>query len=106
MLRIQDVDQQTVASLFGADFAKAIFAMSPHAWQGPVASGYGLHLVEVTANRPAETRPFDTCTNRSSLIGGGKGRLKSRAAYLAKLKDKYGVEIDESVKPLLQGIGQ
>ena len=102
----KDVDQRTVASLFGADFAKAIFAMSPHAWQGPVASGYGLHLVEVTANRPAETRPFDSVREQVVTEWRRQRETEIKAAYLAKLKDKYGVDFDESVKPLLQGIGQ
>ena len=37
-----------VASLFGAPFAAALAGLAPGQWQGPVASGYGVHLVRVS----------------------------------------------------------
>jgi hypothetical protein len=47
--------QRELATTFGADFAKAL-AEVPNAgsgqWQGPVVSGYGLHLVRVDAITP------------------------------------------------------
>jgi hypothetical protein len=40
--------QQDIAQLFGDDFAAAVVALAPGDWQGPIASGFGLHLVKVT----------------------------------------------------------
>lgn len=96
-----DIDFQTVSSLFGADFAKAAFAIIPQQWMGPVPSGFGLHLVMVTKHRPAEMRPFDQV--REEVAGEWRRQKEDeiRAAYVAKLKDKYGVEIADSVKRLM-----
>jgi parvulin-like peptidyl-prolyl isomerase len=51
-------DEQSVASQFGADFARAVFAVQPGRWHGPIESGYGLHLVRVSAKQPAQLRAF------------------------------------------------
>ena len=36
-----------IANLFGAPFAAAIVGLEPGTWQGPIPSGYGVHLVIV-----------------------------------------------------------
>ena len=97
-----DTDFQTVSSLFGTDFAKAAFAMPQDAWAGPVPSGFGLHLVRVTKLRPAETRPFDQVRNAVAGEWRRQQEREIREAYIAKLKEKYGVDIADSVKPLLE----
>jgi hypothetical protein len=96
-----DVDQQAVTSVFGADFARAIFALTPGPWSGPVKSAFGVHLVQVTRLRPAEPRRFEDV--RNTVMDDWRRQLESdtKAAYLTKLRDKYGVVIEDSAKPLL-----
>jgi peptidyl-prolyl cis-trans isomerase C len=48
-----------VTKEFGPDFAKAVFALEPGAWQGPIQSGYGWHLVFVDAIEPARVPAFE-----------------------------------------------
>ena len=56
-------DQQGIAHLFGDDFAAAVVTLVPGGWQGPIVSGFGLHLVKVTGQEAgrlpalAEIRP-------------------------------------------------
>ena len=45
-----------ISSTFGDEFTLALRRLPPGQWQGPVASGLGLHLVRVTA-RAAPTKP-------------------------------------------------
>jgi hypothetical protein len=42
-------DRLGVAQLFGDNFAAAVMALQPGDWQGPIQSGFGLHLVKVTS---------------------------------------------------------
>jgi hypothetical protein len=42
-------DRQGIAQLFGDDFAAVVVALPAGDWQGPIPSGYGLHLVKVTS---------------------------------------------------------
>ncbi|SEE81895.1 PPIC-type PPIASE domain-containing protein [Rhizobiales bacterium GAS191] len=48
-----------IAKEFGPDFAKAVFRLKPGAWQGPVQSGYGWHLVFVDAMEPGRVPAFE-----------------------------------------------
>jgi len=44
---------------FGPDFARAIFGLTPGAWQGPIESGYGPHLVFVEWFAPGREPAFE-----------------------------------------------
>jgi peptidyl-prolyl cis-trans isomerase C len=48
-----------IAKEFGPDFAKAVFQLKPGAWQGPIGSGYGWHLVFVDAIAPGRVPAFE-----------------------------------------------
>ncbi len=50
--RYLDVSTRGVAGLFGQAFATAIAALQPGAWQGPIESGYGVHLVLIDERTP------------------------------------------------------
>ncbi len=95
-----DVDQQAVAAVLGAEFARAVFALRPGPWSGPVRSAFGVHLVQVTQVRPAELRPFGDV--RRAVVEDWRRVRESetKAAYLARLRDKYGVVIEDGAKPL------
>ena len=41
-----------IATLFGDSFTQAVTQSAPGGWVGPLRSGYGLHLVLVTAVEP------------------------------------------------------
>jgi hypothetical protein len=43
-----NVTDTQLRSAFGGEFADAVVALEPGSWQGPVRSGYGVHLVKVT----------------------------------------------------------
>ena len=43
------VDRTRIASDFGDDFAAALAGLKSGGWSGPVASGFGLHLVRIRA---------------------------------------------------------
>lgn len=54
-----DRDPTQVTREFGPEFAKALFELKPGAWQGPIQSGYGWHLVFVEASEPSRVPPFE-----------------------------------------------
>jgi parvulin-like peptidyl-prolyl isomerase len=97
----RDADEQTVSSMFGQEFSRAVFALSAGVWSGPIESGYGVHLVSIADLAPAKQRPFDEV--RDAVLAEWRRQQESEANfdYLARLREKYGVELDDSVKPLL-----
>ena len=48
-----------VANVFGTKFAKELFKLRPGAWNGPVESGLGWHLVWVDSITPGRTPEFE-----------------------------------------------
>ena len=52
--------REDATRLFGAsDFATAVFSQAAGDWSEPVRSGFGWHLVKVTAVEPARLLPFE-----------------------------------------------
>jgi len=54
-----DRTPEDVRKLFGPGFARALFAVAPGAWAGPIESGYGWHVVWVDAMTPAHVPAFE-----------------------------------------------
>jgi hypothetical protein len=50
---------EQVAKEFGPEFARALFQVKSGAWQGPIPSGYGWHLVFIEAIEPTHTPAFE-----------------------------------------------
>ena len=96
-----DVDAQTISNLFGPDFARSVFLLKPGSWAGPVKSGYGVHLVQITDLRPATLRPFQEVRPKVLEEWRRQRENQTKAQYLGKLREKYGVVIDDSVSPPL-----
>ena len=94
--KFHEVGEQTVSNVFGADFARAIFLLKPGSWAGPVKSGYGVHLVQVTNLSPARLLPFEEARPKILEEWRQQQEAEAKEAYLGKLREKYGVVIDGS----------
>ena len=51
----ESLPERQVTNLFGRDFAAQLLSLEPGAWQGPVMSGYGLHLVFIRERTEPKT---------------------------------------------------
>jgi hypothetical protein len=97
----EDVDRPVVISLFGPDFAHAVFAAPPGSWSGPVKSAYGLHLVQVTDHRPGSARHFEDVREAVTNDWRRERERETKAAYLLRLRDKYRVATEPGAEQLL-----
>lgn len=82
-----------IARDFGATFAQRLVELEPGAWQGPVASGYGLHLVYISDR--AESRLPDFATVRERVKNDfliDKRRQVNELAY-RRLRERYEIVI-------------
>jgi hypothetical protein len=94
-------DEQTVTSLFGGAFASKVFTLEPGQWHGPVASGYGFHLVQISERQAAQPRPFDEVRAQVRDEWQRVQQAKASAQYFARLLQKYDVVVEESLQSLL-----
>jgi len=93
----RSADRQTVAAAFGPQFARAVFELQPGAWQGPIESGYGVHLVRVSAIEPAQPRNFADVRPLVLERWREQRQRDAEARFFERLMTKYEVLIDDSV---------
>ena len=96
----RNVDARAVANQLGTKFAAAVFDLAPGAWQGPIESSQGLHLVRVTARVPGELRPFEEIKGELAERWHEQRQRDSEERYFADLLKKYRIVPDPSVKAL------
>ncbi|MCC6886914.1 MAG: peptidyl-prolyl cis-trans isomerase [Hyphomicrobiales bacterium] len=94
--------EQSISIRFGADFAQAVFALEPETWGGPIPSGYGLHLVRVSAVTPAQPRPLSEVRARVVEAWMREREKTAKERYLADLRKKYAVMADETTMSVLK----
>lgn len=99
----RDVERAAVAAIFGPEFADAVFRLEPGSWSGPIASGYGQHLVLVSANAPGRAQSFEEAREAVTADWWREKEETARRDYIALLRAKYSVEIDPAVRALLDG---
>jgi hypothetical protein len=90
------VSPQEASRLFGGRFADALFELEPGEWQGPVASGYGLHLVLVTDVEGSSMPELDDVIGPVLTDYQREVRERAQEEILASLMERYVVEIDEA----------
>jgi len=96
-----DESEKSISGTFGAAFARAVFALEPGAWSGPIESGYGLHLVRVSALEQAQGRSFSEAREDVVEEWRRAQETSARERYLAELRKKYDVVVDEAVRSLV-----
>ena len=91
----REMSEQETGRDFGSRFAASLFEVQPGEWQGPMGSGYGLHLVRVTA--VVEGRVPDLSEVRNGVLRDFTAGARDRAsqALYDNLRQQYEIEIDE-----------
>ena len=89
-----EISQQEASRLFGREFAESVFALRPGSWQGPIRSGYGIHLVRVSAYVPARMPEFAEVEERVRLEYMESQRRKANEAAIEGLKARYRITVD------------
>jgi len=89
-----DMGQPEIQKLFGSVFAQTLAGLAPGRWQGPLSSGYGVHLVYVSnVTQPPEP---DFAALRDKLVldwTADEGDELKRKFY-AGLRSQYTVIIE------------
>jgi hypothetical protein len=80
------------ARLFGqSEIAKAIFKIPAGRWSGPFRSGYGWHLVYVTAREPAHLLPFQDARDSVKSDYQADAQDAANRDAFAALKARYTI---------------
>jgi len=82
-----------IDSVFGQGFFARLSNLAPGVWAGPVASGYGMHLVRVLEHRPGLIPPLEVV--RETVLRGWKAAKAKeiRKLHYDRLRARYVVKI-------------
>ncbi|MCI0540744.1 MAG: peptidyl-prolyl cis-trans isomerase [Verrucomicrobiales bacterium] len=88
-----DEPQRAVAAQFGSEFAVALAKVKPGEWSGPIQSGYGTHLVLVTARMEGRVAALEEVREQVKRELMNARRLEANQKFLESLLAKYRVTV-------------
>lgn len=89
-----DKGQADIQKLFGSIFAQSLASLSPGQWQGPLSSGYGVHLVYVSNVYEPAGPDFEALRDRLAQDWTADKGDELKKKFYAGLRDQYTVVIE------------
>ena len=89
------LSRDEIARELGTGFATSVFELPVGDWQGPVESGYGIHLVRVEEREEGYLPEFETVRDRVETEYTSVKRRETNEAFYAKLREGYEIVIEE-----------
>lgn len=99
-----DQSEHQVSRIFGDEFAKSLREIKTGNWQGPVASGYGLHLVYIKERTESRLPPLAEIRDAVLYELLTERRLEANQAFYKTLRNRYDVIVELPAKP--QGMAE
>lgn len=87
-----------VARLFGNDFAERLFALETNTWQGPIESGYGLHLVRISEKIDSRMPELASVVDKVRTDFMFEQRQKVNKEIYERFKERYEIVIEDLPK--------
>ena len=104
MLEISYVAQteREVSAAFGEIFAEAVVRLPVGEWQGPVSSGYGLHLVKVSEREESRVPEWREVAGRVISDMEFEAKASARDQLYQEIAQNYEVMLDGQVRDFLE----
>ncbi len=81
---------------YGQDFSQQLEGLETGSWQGPIMSGYGVHLIYIAERKTASVYPLKEIRERVKNDYLFELRQTRNEAVLDKLKARYDIVIEET----------
>jgi parvulin-like peptidyl-prolyl isomerase len=96
---VENTSLDRVARDFGGQFAERLATIPVGEWTGPIASGFGAHLVRVTERTPAALPSLAAIRTQVAREWESERRTISLDENYRRLREKYEVVIDVKAPP-------
>ena len=83
-----------LAREFGDEFAKSLLSLPLGSWQGPVRSGFGVHIVRVNSRVAGQASTLAEVRAAVQRDWENQRRNKTREDYYQNLRKQYDVQIE------------
>ena len=87
-----------VARLFGTGFAEQLFTLETNTWQGPVESGYGLHLVRISEKIDSRMPELASVIDKVRTDLMFEHRKKTNKEIYERFKERYEIVVEDLPK--------
>ncbi|MEK6231322.1 MAG: peptidylprolyl isomerase, partial [Luteolibacter sp.] len=91
--------QFEIERLFGQEFAKGLPSVETGSWQGPVRSGFGVHLVFISDRIDGRLPPLSDVREAVARDWSNAKREESNEAIYDNWRAEYEVSIEEASTP-------
>jgi hypothetical protein len=88
-----------VARLFGQGFADQLLKSEINTWQGPIESGYGLHLVRISEKVDSRMPELASVIDKVRTDWMFEQRQKMNKEIYERFKERYEIIIEQRQKP-------
>lgn len=99
-----DTSEQEIRGAFGADFAEALVVLPVGSWEGPVTSGFGLHLVKIARRVESRVPDWREVSGRVISDMEFEARASSRDQLYQEIAQNYEIVLDGQVRDLLEPV--
>lgn len=83
-----------VSRLFGEEFTSSLFSLPISKWQGPVLSGYGLHLVRIDSKTEARQPTLADVREKVRVEWFSQQRRTMDKVFYESLRQRYDIVIE------------
>ena len=94
----ENISTAQIARLFGQKFSKTLDDLELNAWEGPVKSGYGIHLVFIDKKTPRHLASLDRVKDNVALEHRIEAQKKAKDAFYDELQKQYEVKVEKASK--------
>ena len=86
-------DESDIARALGEDFVPKLLALDPHQWHGPLRSGFGYHLVQVTKHIKGRIPMLHEIREAVLARWQVSERQRYTQEFYGELREKYDVTV-------------
>jgi peptidyl-prolyl cis-trans isomerase C len=97
-----DRTEQDVSASFGGVFAEAVVRLPVGSWEGPVSSGYGLHLVKIIERDESRVPDWREVAGRVISDMEFEAKASARDQLYQEIAQTYEVVLDRQVRGFLE----
>lgn len=92
--RFENARVGSLAAQFGARFVEELKGLEPGRWQGPIHSGFGLHLVRIEHYTPGRPMTLDEARDQVQRDWSDQRRREAIDSLYQRLGEKYKVTVE------------
>lgn len=92
--QIRDMNPLQLRRDFGEDFVAALQRVKSSAWSGPIASGFGLHLVRIVDRKASQSVSLSEVRQQVAVDYRIAQRERATQQAIDRLKKKYRVDFE------------